>query len=305
MFESILGNQRVKEYLKKAVQQTRVPHTLLFLGMKGIGKSLFAKELASALLEADLSRIEKNIHPDFHSLHPEGKSGLHSIESVRNLIQEVHAAPFESKCKVFVVYEAEKMQSVAASALLKTLEEPTPGSYLILLAESIQELLPTLCSRCIILRFQPLESKDMVYLLKVHNLSEEILAKANGSIGKALEVAAYSSLETKVFQFISKIHPYFEVQGILESIEKEVTHEDPFKEKQAVDTLFHLILSWYRDQWIRKSGQKQSLLFFPKEPLASRSLESMDKIQEKIKKAKQAYERNIKLAVCLDLFRPH
>src|SRR3990167_9439119 len=101
MFGSLLGNQPIKAYLTQAIEQNRLPHALLFTGLEGIGKRLFAQHLAAALLNSPLERIEKGHHPDFHPLFPDGKVGLHSIETLRALIEEVHSAPFESSGKVF------------------------------------------------------------------------------------------------------------------------------------------------------------------------------------------------------------
>lgn len=93
-------------------------------------------------------KIETGIHPDLTLFHPEGKINLHPIEAMRRLIHEVNMAPFEARCKVFVIFEAEKMQAPSANALLKTLEEPSAHSYILLLTDDSKALLPTILSRC-------------------------------------------------------------------------------------------------------------------------------------------------------------
>lgn len=139
-----------EEYLKKALSEDKLPNTLLFSGPQTQGKKT-ALWLASVLLKTE--RLET--HPDFHSIVPEGKSGLHSIESIRNAIDVSHSAPFSAPAKVFLIESAESMQPAAANALLKTLEEPVLDSYWILLSERPQEMLPTILSRCARLSSQP------------------------------------------------------------------------------------------------------------------------------------------------------
>jgi DNA polymerase III delta prime subunit len=138
-----------EEYLKKALSEEKLPNTLLFSGPEMQGKKT-ALWLASQLLK----REHVEAHPDFHLIAPEGKSGLHSIDSLRNAIDVSHSAPYSAPAKVFLIESAESMQPAAANALLKTLEEPVLDSYWILLSERQQEILPTIVSRCARLSFQ-------------------------------------------------------------------------------------------------------------------------------------------------------
>src|SRR3990167_1933568 len=119
VFESLLGNESVKIYLRKAVALNRVPHALLFSGIDGIGKSLFAKELATHLLQSNKERVDSASHPDLHILRPEGKGALHSIEALREMTHAMQQMPFEAKAKVFLIYDAHRMQPVQANAILK------------------------------------------------------------------------------------------------------------------------------------------------------------------------------------------
>jgi len=298
MFDSILGNEPLKAYFRKAISENRFPHALLFLGIDGIGKSLFAKALAQHLLQTPSFRIEKETHPDFYCIRPEGKSGLHAIDALRDLITQVHSAPFEAPSKVFVIYDAERMQPVAANALLKTLEEPTDGTYFILLASSLQDILPTIQSRCSPLRFQPLSVEQIVFLLKQKGLSERFALLAQGSIGRALELAQRDPIEESLFPWLAKTGAYFEFSQALEKIEKAVEDEDPVKQNRNVEHLFASILMWYRDQQVRTLGKGE--LFFPSAPATSRVLPHLEKIERIIDEARLAYQRNIKLSVCLE-----
>jgi hypothetical protein len=143
-----------EQYLEKALFEGKLSNTLLFSGPSAQGKKT-ALWLAAQLLNKE----SVETHPDFHSIVPEGKSELHSIESIRNAIDISHSAPYSATAKVFLLESAERMQPAAANALLKTLEEPVLDSYWILLSERPREMLPTVLSRCMKLTAQ---SRDVL-----------------------------------------------------------------------------------------------------------------------------------------------
>src|SRR5579883_1219107 len=116
-----------------------LPPVLLFHGPSP-SKTSAAEKLAYRLLQSEKS-------PDFHPIFPD-KNGLHSIQSIRELIRETALPPFEAKGKVFLIHEADKMLPTSSNALLKTLEEPPPATWFILLSGDKSALLPTILSRC-------------------------------------------------------------------------------------------------------------------------------------------------------------
>jgi len=133
-FASLAGNEFAKTALLRMHALQRVPNTLLFFGPDGVGKGLFARAFASLLLNAvESSKLSHGNHPDLHIYQPEGKSGMHSIEAMRQLIDEVVLPPFEAPAKVFILHDAERMLPSSSNALLKTFEEPSDGTYIILL----------------------------------------------------------------------------------------------------------------------------------------------------------------------------
>ena len=292
MFEEILGNDHIKAFLEKLIVTNQMPHAVLFSGPDGIGKLLFAKKIAGEML-GNHARVEKENHPDFHIIRPEGKSGLHSIEIIRQVIDKVHAAPFEAKAKIFLIIDAERMQPAAANALLKTLEEPNPDTVFILLTSGAQELLPTIRSRCRLFRFQPLSENDVASILIAKELPIHFAKQAHGSAGRAIELSKIK--ETSLFHFLSEQNISFE------QIEKEIEHEDTVQNYRNVEYLFSSILMWYRDQVARELKQP---LFFPNAPVAKRKLLPLHKMEKKVEEARLAFSRNIRLAVCLEqIFR--
>jgi DNA polymerase-3 subunit delta' len=298
VFRGLLGNEPIAAYLEKALQQGTLPHALLFSGLGGIGKSLFAKHLAIRLLDAEPKRIFEENHPDFHPIRPEGKSGLHSIETLRGLIDDSHSAPFESSAKVFLLYNAERMQPAAANALLKTLEEPTSGTYLILLTSAPHEILSTILSRVSYLRFQPLPTPAIATLLRAKGLPESLAPLAHGSAGRAFEIAASAPIEEALFPLLARPHSILDLAPAFERLEKAIENEDPVLKAQNAERLFSAILMWHRDQIARKLSVTP--LFYPDAPQAERPLPSFEKLEKSVSEARMAYQRNMKLSCCLE-----
>lgn len=180
-FEKIIGNEQVKKHLSHILENGAIANSMLFAGKDGIGKSLFAHALAHAMLchpkndpqGRHKHKILSGNHPDIRVYRPEGKVGMHSIDSIRQLTHEVYQPPHEGAKKFFIIHDAERMLPYSANALLKTFEEPILSSIIILLSSSPETLLPTIISRCRLIRFSPLESKDISSLL-IQKLSTHI-----------------------------------------------------------------------------------------------------------------------------------
>lgn len=165
-FAQIIGHDRQKDILRRAMSGGRLAHAYLFAGPEGVGKRLMALTLARALFCQDgtgcgecapCRKVDHRNHPDLHFLEPDGSSI--KIEQVRALQHELNLRPFEGKYKICLIEAADTMTVAAANALLKTLEEPRGDTLLILLSSHPQRLLETIRSRCQPLHFprQPLE----------------------------------------------------------------------------------------------------------------------------------------------------
>lgn len=190
MFDLLVGNQPLKKYLCDLLNTQNVPHALLFAGPDGVGKGQFAQQFARALVQSD----NTSAHPDIHEYFPEGKSGMHSMETMRAFCDEVTLAPYKSPWKVFIIHHAERMLAYSANALLKTFEEPTPRTVIILVTGSPESLISTILSRCRILPFKSVAAQEMAAWLQTkYNLSSQdalTLAKqAKGSVAQALQLA--------------------------------------------------------------------------------------------------------------------
>lgn len=306
MFDSLYGQEPIKAYLEKALREHRLPHALLFAGLSGVGKALFAKHLAAHLLQSNLERIEAGNHPDFSLIRPEGKSGVHAIDTLRAMMDAAHISPYEASHKVFVIEHAERMQPASANALLKTLEEPPADTTFILLCHSIQEMLPTILSRCAILHFQPLPETLIASFLEKRGLPLHLAKMAQGSLGRALELASCPELETyrqSLFRLLAHAAPYLDVSGELEKIEKgleEKKEEDPVRFSQNAEQLFIYLWMWIRDQALRKIDPHSPQLFFPDEPMQSLEISSLLKFEKALEEALFAFRRHFKFSTCLE-----
>jgi DNA polymerase-3 subunit delta' len=154
-FDQILGHERQKEILHRALANNRLAHAYLFAGPEGIGKRLMALALARAIVCAEqrgcgdclpCRKIDHQNHPDLHILEPDGNSI--KIEQIRSFQRELNLKPLESPRKICLIEQADAMTVGAANALLKTLEEPRGDTLLILLSAQPNRLLETIRSRC-------------------------------------------------------------------------------------------------------------------------------------------------------------
>ena len=97
---------------------------------------------------------EQSEHPDLFHLRPSGKMRIISADVTRNLISELNRSSNQGGCKVALIHEADRMRKEAANAFLKTLEEPPPGTFILLLTTRPYSILPTIRSRCLQVRLQ-------------------------------------------------------------------------------------------------------------------------------------------------------
>jgi len=323
-FDDLIGNEAIKKNLSQAIENNTISNALLFSGPDAIGKSQFARILAGYLMyprDININKLKKikcNNHPDLYLLQPEGKTSLHSIESVRNLNEQVFMAPFEAKSKVFIIKDAHRMLKSSSNALLKTLEEPTLDSFIILITSKVEEILPTIVSRCFRFNFSSIKDEEIISFLQEKYFYEKKdalkLAKiANGSIGRAIELAKHSDYLTKrdlLIKILAKenISTYIDFSDALSSLEE--MYAQKFKENLAheeIDILIENILFWFRDLHLLKIKKDEKYIFFSDklDLLKKQNLDnlvSLDALIKLIDEVKLALSRNIKLKHALENF---
>ena len=199
MFNNIIGNTKVKNYLEVSIKNSKTSHSYMFVGIEGIGKKLIAKSFAKRLLcfneqhdgcncKSCLEFDTQN-HPDFEIIEPDGNSL--KIEQIRQLQRKIQEKPIISSKKIYIIDNADKMTIEAQNCLLKTLEEPPEFAILILIGSNESSFLDTIKSRCIILHFEQIENKDLKEFLNKNfeiQVNDDVLKIFQGSIGKAVEL---------------------------------------------------------------------------------------------------------------------
>jgi DNA polymerase III subunit delta' len=215
-FRDVTGHRRVIGLLARSIARGRLPQSLIFGGPAGVGKATTALALAQTVncrtpvraegaangtIEIDACgtcascrRIARGVHPDIVWIEP-GDSGAIKIEPVRAAIEALMYRPFEGARRVVIVDQADALGAAPQNALLKTLEEPTPSSLFVLVTARPDALLPTVTSRCAVLRFARLSASDVAsVLIDQHGYAageaHAVAALADGSVGQALEARA-------------------------------------------------------------------------------------------------------------------
>lgn len=195
--------------LRRSLSRGRLAHAYLFAGPPGIGKSRFARIFAQCLLchrHQDLDvdacgecsscrQIDAGSHPDFFRIScPEGKNeipveaflGKGEERGRTGLIHDLSLRPMAGDRRIAIIDDANSMNDEGANGMLKTLEEPPPNSVLILVAENLDGVLPTIRSRCQLIRFAALPTSDVAELLleqEIASTPEEAQAAAAMSDG--------------------------------------------------------------------------------------------------------------------------
>lgn len=286
MFSSLIGNDEVKESLRRLLADGRVPGSLLFTGEHGIGKKLFALELAKALncrnrngVEAcdqcssckrisrstfppfgkdddDKTRLVWSEHTDVAMVRPYKQ--IIRVLPMRELEREANFRPFEGAARVFIVEDADYMNEAASNALLKTLEEPPPASHLVLTTSNPTALLATIRSRCQIIRFAPVVVAEIEnFLIEQESLpaaDAQLLARtAQGSIGRALaaDVDTYRGRREMMLSVLRALTVSFDRAQLLRAAEELAAAKDRQEYEQRLDALETLI----RDAWALNLGR--------------------------------------------------
>jgi DNA polymerase-3 subunit delta' len=190
VFENYWGNRHVQTTLEETIASGRIPQTMLFAGLEGLGKATLVRRFAARMLgspekieQDDLSlpanasliaareklpaekRNEDPLvfssHPDFLTFPPEGPLRQIGIPQMRLLKERAQFKPLRGERRVFLIDQADRAGEQAANSLLKTLEEPPDHLILILTADNVYDLLPTIRSRSVILNFSPLPNQEM------------------------------------------------------------------------------------------------------------------------------------------------
>lgn len=275
IFSALIGQPQAVELLTRAVTLHRIAPAYLFVGPAGVGRTLAARRFAELLLAPAgasskvAQRIQQGNHPDLLWVEPtylhQGKRVSASeaaelgvkrrsppeirLEQIREIARFLSRPPLEAPRAVVVLEDADSMAEAAANGLLKTLEEPGRAT-LILIATSLESLLPTLVSRCQQIPFQRLDAAAMAQVLTQQNQAEilqhpDILALAQGSPGDA--ILHWQRLQTLPPELLAAVkHLPRSLQDMLD-LARQIDHAlDPETQLWLVDYLQHFY--WQQGQ---------------------------------------------------------
>ena len=245
-FEGFLGNESAIDRLRGLLAGGRMAHAYLFAGPQGVGKKLAAREFAKAL---GAKPIVVELLEDKHEI---------LIVQVQEVIRELSFTSRDRRVMIFD--DADRMSEEAMNAILKTLEEPPPGTTLLLITSVPQRLLGTIRSRCQTILFHPLPDEEIVRHLKTKMIDEPTARAAallaGGSFGTASRLAPEMSevlelakeLQTRVLA--GELNPIVEALGKIKDTESARA-----KARRELDLLVHCLRETLRS----KSGHAPAI----------------------------------------------
>src|SRR3984957_406917 len=203
-WDRIRGHAAARQMFQTAVDRGRLGQAYFLVGPEGIGKALFARQLSKALLCEKprgvliacercpaCRQVEAGTHPDLLTLStPEDKHEL-PVDVMRDFCAQLSRTPVRGGRKIGIVLDADEFNLESANSFLKTLEEPSPGVFLLLVATSTDRQLQTILSRCQIVRFNPLTSEELSAVLVEQGITEQrqrdrLVKLSGGSVSRAI-----------------------------------------------------------------------------------------------------------------------
>lgn len=213
-WDAIRGHDAPRQQLLAAHRRGRLGHAFLIVGPEGVGKRLFAGVLAQAFLcERPPAPFEPcgacpacrqvlvGSHPDCRAVRtPDDKHEL-PIDVVRNFCRQLGLKATRGRGTVGIVEDADDFNEESANCFLKTLEEPPTGSLLLLLTTGTERQLPTILSRCQVLRLRPLPEADMRAVLQAHGVQDPAVLDRLVRLGKGCPGQALALNDEALWSF--------------------------------------------------------------------------------------------------------
>jgi DNA polymerase-3 subunit delta' len=263
----LLGHEWAVELLRQQIGRGTIRHAYLFAGPQGVGRRTLALRLAQALnctqpIEPgipcgqcrDCKQIEAMQYPDLTIIQAESEGGILKVEQVREARRMLGFKPYQAKYRVTVFLRFQEANDSASNALLKILEEAPSYAVLVLTADYPEQLLPTIVSRCEVLRLRPLPPERVESFLKEQGAEEDkahLLAHISGGrLGAALRLmhdpAALGFREEK----LNEAHAF----GQASRADKFAYADKLAKDKEAMRKVLSLWLSYWRDVFLHAEG---------------------------------------------------
>lgn len=318
-FTDIIGQEQLKEHLQNAISTNKISHAYIINGERNSGKEFIARIFAMAL-QCEKGGVEpcnechsckqalSHNQPDIIYISHE-KPNTIGVEDIRTQINgDITIKPYSSPRKIYIMNEGEKMTVQAQNALLKTLEEPPEYAVILILTTNVDELLPTILSRCVVLNMKPVtDAQVKKYLMEelgVPDYKANIcVAFARGNIGKAKLLASSEEFEKVKDEAITlaKYINDMEINEIVKAIKKISEY------KFDVNDYLDILSVWYRDVLLFKATKDINSLVFKEEiqqimKVSDRSTYAgIETIVNALQQAKRRLEANVNFDLTMEL----
>jgi DNA polymerase-3 subunit delta' len=308
---NMLGHEWAVDMLYQHVARGETRHAYLFCGPPGLGRRTLALRLAQALncetpIKAGIpcrecrncKQIEAMRHPDMNVVQAEAEGGTLKVDQVREVQRALSLKPFQSKYRVALFLRFQEANDNAANALLKTLEEAPSYAVLLLTADNPEQLLPTIVSRCEVLRLRPLPVDTVEADLMRRGVDADrarLLAHISGGRpGYARKLVDDEALlETREERLN-------DLQTLLPAprVEKFSYADKLSKDRDSMRQTIMIWLSYWRDVMLRTAQARTSLVNIDRnmeiESLAERlDLPTARRVVNDLESALEKMERNV------------
>ncbi len=269
-FEEIIGHTNIKRYFQQAITSGKVSHSYIFEGIEGVGKKMTARAVAKMLLCQGEEKpcgeckacilVDASTHPDISFIEKDTR--VTKTDTIRDeLVTKMDIKPYQGPYKIMIITEADTITPQGQNAMLKTIEEPPSYGIVILITNNVDKLLPTIQSRCIHLKFNPLNQTEIKAYLDKQPISEEqkhIFAQfCEGSIGLANQLIHDEDFLNYRSESIERLQRIEEA-----NLMQLYTHvKELVDQKEKLGQILQLWLLWYRDLALIKAGEKERLYY--------------------------------------------
>ena len=318
-FKDVVGHKDIINYIRNAVTENKVSHAYILNGERGSGKKMLANLFATTLLCEEQGpdpcnachschQAESGNHPDIIRVTHE-KPNTISVDDIRRQVNEdIQIKPYQGHYKIYIIAEADLMTVQAQNALLKTIEEPPAYAVIFLLTENAEALLPTITSRCVMLKLRNI--KDTLirkYLMETMHVpdykADMCTAFAQGNMGRAIMLASsdhFNEIREEAVQLLKYINE-MDISEVTKAIKKIGTY------KLEINDYLDIIMIWYRDVLLYKATKDMDKVVFKdqisyiQERAKKSSYEGIELILESLEKAKTRLKANVNFDLVMEL----
>lgn len=318
-FKDVVGHKDIINYIRNAVREDKVSHAYILNGERGAGKKMLANLFAATLLcekggpdpcnECHSCRqAESGNHPDIIKVTLEKPNSI-SVDDIREQVNNtIMIKPYQGPYKVYIIPQADMMTPQAQNALLKTIEEPPEYAVIMLLTENADTLLPTINSRCVMLKLRNIKDtlikKYLMETMQVPDYKADMCtAFAQGNMGRAIMLANsehFNEIRDEAVQLLKYINE-MELSEIVQAVSRITAY------KLEINDYLDIIMIWYRDVLLYKATKDMDKVVFKdqikyiKERAKRSSYEGIELIIESLEKAKARLKANVNFDLVMEL----